>query len=263
MKSGAADGFTSTLDTFSIRIGGRWTTIRLEPELMNALRDIADAIGISVHELCTEIAVDCFDGSFTSTLRVFILEYFRGLVPERLTSRGMADTMPRGLSLFPRRDWMRRSPIAEGAKDAVPQLVGFYQWWRQNRPAANRVPAQIDPRVIRELGLGGLVHIVEVGAADPMNFRYRVWGRRVRMTGVRSLSGHLLSALPGPEYRNAAAEDYFSAATSGCPRLQLIDASVHGSRRVYQRLILPFSGSDGKPDRLLIAVGYQPASLVG
>jgi predicted DNA-binding ribbon-helix-helix protein len=263
MKSGAVEGFTSTLDTFSIRIGGRWTTIRLEPELMNALREIADAIDISIHELCTEIAVDCFDGSFTSTLRVFILEYFRGLVPDRLTGHGAAHALPRGLSLFPRRDWMRRSSIAEGAREAEPQLVSFYQWWRQSRPAGNRLPIQIDPRVVRELGLGGLVHIVEAQAADPMNFRYRLWGRRVRMTGGKSLSGHLLSALPGPEYRNAAAEDYFSVATSGCPRLQLIDASVHGSRRVYQRLILPFSGSDGKPDRLLVAVGYQPASLVG
>ncbi len=158
---------------------------------------------------------------------------------------------------------MRRSPIAVEAREASPQLAKFYAWWQDKRAGGSQLPSDIDPRVIKDLGLSGFVHVVEATAADPLNYRYRLWARRVHLMDGNSFSGRLVGDLPGPDYRDAVAADYFSAVTSGRPRFQQIDASVNGSRRVYQRLIVPISGSHGKPDRLLVAVSYQPPTLAG
>jgi predicted DNA-binding ribbon-helix-helix protein len=72
-----AEAFDSRLETFSIKVGARWTTIRLEPELMDALRAIARASGSTVNQIASAVATDRTRGSFTSALRVFILNYYR------------------------------------------------------------------------------------------------------------------------------------------------------------------------------------------
>jgi len=264
MRSAVPEMFNSRLETFSIKLGGRWTTIRLEPEMMDALHEIARSLGISVNELCTEIAVDRSDGSFTSALRVFIVSYFRSLVPSNVDLGGGRRLFAPEPQCRREHDWVRRRLIPVGAKNAASELVAFYRWWEERRTLGNRIPshADIDPRVINELGLSGFVHVVDASMADPMNFRFRLWAHRVLLSGARNFAGWRLGELPGREYRDAAAEDYFTAVTMGAPRFQKIDASVSDSRRVYQRLIVPFLGNDGKPDRLLIAVHYEPAGLV-
>jgi len=73
----AAEVFETRLETFAIKIGQRWTTIRLEPELMDALRAIARASGSTVNQIASTVAVGRTHGSLTSALRVFILDYYR------------------------------------------------------------------------------------------------------------------------------------------------------------------------------------------
>jgi predicted DNA-binding ribbon-helix-helix protein len=264
MRSAFPGMFGSRLETFSIKLGSRWTTIRLEREMMDALHEIARSHGISLNELCTEIALDRSEGSLISALRVFIVNYFRGLVlcngdlgdGRRLVVPG---PQPRGA-----RDWVRRRQIPLAAKNAASELVALYQWWENKRAVDKQIPTHddIDPRIIGGLGLGGLVHVVDASADDPMNFRFRLWARRVLLNGAQNLAGQRLAEVPGREYREAAAEDYSAARTTGTPRLQKIDASVSNSRRAYQRLIVPFRGTDGRPDRLLIAVHYEAPDLV-
>jgi predicted DNA-binding ribbon-helix-helix protein len=72
-----AEAFDTRLETFAIKVGQRWTTIRLEPELMDALRAIARASGSTVNQIATAAATSRTKGSFTSALRVFILNYYR------------------------------------------------------------------------------------------------------------------------------------------------------------------------------------------
>ena len=251
----------SRLETFSVKLGGRWTTIRLERELMGALRDIAADMGIGVHELCTEIAVDRPEGSFTSALRVFIVEHYRrftGAGPTRAPHPAMARR-----AIWARRDqyWVKRRTIAVGAHETAAELIGLYGWWKERIPAHGRVPAHenINPDLLRRLGLAGLVHTVDASLADPMNYRFRVFGRKVAQVGAHDFAGWRISELPGREYQVAAAEDYYTTVTTGVPRLQQIEASVGGARRVYQRLIVPFSRYGGKPDCLLVAVAYRSA----
>ena len=60
-----------------VRIHERRTSIRLEPEMWDALK-IADIEGCSIHDLCGAVHDLKEEGaSFTAALRVFLMEYYR------------------------------------------------------------------------------------------------------------------------------------------------------------------------------------------
>jgi predicted DNA-binding ribbon-helix-helix protein len=255
----------SRLQTYSIKVGGRWTTIRLEHEMMEALRDVARSLNVTVDQLCTEIAVDRFEGSFTSALRVFIVTHYRRRLAGETFRRVGRETAATIRGDRRPLDFMRRRFLPIGTRGVASELVSLHHWWSDLRVRSSRVPehAAIEPSVFRRLGLEGLVHVVDSSAMDPMNYQIRIFGQRVRLAGERDLSGLRVGDVPGSSYRSAVAEDYLSAVTTGTPRLHEVDASVGGHRRVYQRLVVPFSGCGGMPDSLLVAVSYQSSGLVG
>lgn len=62
----------------NVRIHDRRTSVRLEPEMWQALREVSEIEGCSIHDLCG--AVHDLKGagaSFTAALRVFLMEYYR------------------------------------------------------------------------------------------------------------------------------------------------------------------------------------------
>jgi predicted DNA-binding ribbon-helix-helix protein len=68
----------STLQSRNIRVHKRRTSIRLEPEMWDALNEIARLESCSIHDLSSAV----FDlkapaTSFTASLRVFMMEYYR------------------------------------------------------------------------------------------------------------------------------------------------------------------------------------------
>ena len=76
----------SSLVSRNVRVGARRTSVRLEPELWEALDDICIREDRSLHQLCTALGRAPGDGGFTSRLRVFILVYFRELAERLETS---------------------------------------------------------------------------------------------------------------------------------------------------------------------------------
>ncbi len=67
----------------NIVVDGRRTSIRLEAEMWNDLRDICKREGKTLHELCT--LVDNFkpaERSLTSAIRVFLITYYRSAATE-------------------------------------------------------------------------------------------------------------------------------------------------------------------------------------
>ncbi|MBI1216023.1 MAG: hypothetical protein GC185_09425 [Alphaproteobacteria bacterium] len=62
----------------NIRIHSRRTSVRLEPEMWDALSEIAGLEDCSIHDLCGAVH-DLKDPgvSFTGALRVFLMEYYR------------------------------------------------------------------------------------------------------------------------------------------------------------------------------------------
>lgn len=63
----------------NIKIAGKRTSMRLEPEVWQALAEISQREQKSVHDICTEASASSptEEASRTSAVRVFVLEYFR------------------------------------------------------------------------------------------------------------------------------------------------------------------------------------------
>ncbi len=77
-EAAAPAASSSTLLSKNIRIHKHRTSVRLEPEMWNALNEIATLEGCSIHDLCGAVH-DLKDpgASFTAALRVFMMEYYR------------------------------------------------------------------------------------------------------------------------------------------------------------------------------------------
>lgn len=62
----------------NVRIHTRRTSIRLEPAMWQALREVAELEKCSIHDLCGAVHdIKKPEVSFTAALRVFLMEYYR------------------------------------------------------------------------------------------------------------------------------------------------------------------------------------------
>ncbi len=68
----------SSLILRNVRVNGRRTSVRLEPEMWDALHEICDFERSNMDQICARAAKEDFERGFTSSLRVFIVNYFRG-----------------------------------------------------------------------------------------------------------------------------------------------------------------------------------------
>jgi predicted DNA-binding ribbon-helix-helix protein len=66
----------------NITVGGKRTSVRLEPETWEALHEIARREHVSVHDVCTIVSQRRTRSSLTAALRVFVLGYFRAAATE-------------------------------------------------------------------------------------------------------------------------------------------------------------------------------------
>ena len=70
----------------NVCVAGKRTSMRLEPAFWDALAEIAQREGLTVSKLCTRLAerLDAQDvDSFSSVVRVYVMEYFRTATPRR------------------------------------------------------------------------------------------------------------------------------------------------------------------------------------
>ena len=93
----------STLVSRNITILGRRTSVRLEPEMWNALRDIAKREGCSTHDICSLINIrKNARTSLTGAIRVFLMLYYRAAATEEghaKVGHGNFETMKRRAQL--------------------------------------------------------------------------------------------------------------------------------------------------------------------
>ena len=77
------DTAKSTLVSKNVTILGRRTSVRLEPEMWSALRDIARREGCSSHDICSLINIrKNSHTSLTAAIRVFLMLYYRAATTE-------------------------------------------------------------------------------------------------------------------------------------------------------------------------------------
>lgn len=73
----------STLVSRNITVIGRRTSVRLEPEMWNALREIARRENCKIHDICSLIQMRKNpDTSLTAAIRVFLMLYYRAAATE-------------------------------------------------------------------------------------------------------------------------------------------------------------------------------------
>ncbi len=78
----------STLVSKNITILGRRTSVRLEPEMWNALKDISRREHCSIHDICSLIHIRKNPlTSLTAAIRVFLMLYYRASSTEEGHSR--------------------------------------------------------------------------------------------------------------------------------------------------------------------------------
>lgn len=110
----------STLVSRNITVSGRRTSVRLEPEMWRALKEISARENCSIHELCSLISFRKNKRtSLTAAIRVFLMLYFRAATTEEGHGRaghGSFDSMKR------RAGWHERANTA-GPVPAQPQTT--------------------------------------------------------------------------------------------------------------------------------------------
>jgi len=75
--------YKSSLISKNITINGRRTSVRLEPEMWQALSDIAGRERCTIHQLCSLIQVKkARNSSLTAAIRVFLMLYYRAAATE-------------------------------------------------------------------------------------------------------------------------------------------------------------------------------------
>ena len=72
----------TTLISRNITLADRRTSIRLEPEMWDALNEICAREGRSLHDICSQIDRERSQSGLTAAVRVFILNYFREAATE-------------------------------------------------------------------------------------------------------------------------------------------------------------------------------------
>ncbi len=90
---------SSSLINRNVIVDGRRTSVRLEPEMWDALGEIAEREKRTVHQICSDVDRTRTESTLTGALRVFILTYFREAASATAAS---SDDVPRPKDDVPR-----------------------------------------------------------------------------------------------------------------------------------------------------------------
>ncbi|HCQ71686.1 MAG: hypothetical protein CL570_01275 [Alphaproteobacteria bacterium] len=97
MGSFLEDEIKSTLISRNVTVMGRRTSIRLEPDMWKALKEIASREQCTIHDICTLVKMRKKETtSLTAAIRVFMMLYFRAATTEeghRRASHGSFSVM--------------------------------------------------------------------------------------------------------------------------------------------------------------------------
>jgi predicted DNA-binding ribbon-helix-helix protein len=252
--------FESSLETYSVKIAGRWTTIRLEAELMAALKDVALAEGVEIAEICTRLSQQRKQGSLTSALRLYVLKHYRDRAAQRMV-RGASSELARELDAFRRsllateeRNYVLRHEVdLDRVGDGDPGIAFLFAYWKALSKGAER-PRYGDFKLetLRSIGFEANVHLVDVEAGNPDEFRLI---RMAPVTMIHRMADNVpLKTLGDTLYAREVRADYSAAKFRAAPMLQRLAVRTAEGTLKYQRVILPCSVRDGRIGRLVVGV---------
>jgi predicted DNA-binding ribbon-helix-helix protein len=260
MSDTADSRYESSLETYSVKIAGRWTTVRLEAELMAALKDVALAEGCEIHEICTRLGQERTHGSLTSALRLYILKYYRERA-SRGVPLGPSTELAQELEAFRRsllateeRNYVMRHDLdLDRVGDADPRLAFLFTYWKalcKGGRQARYDDFKLD--TLRSVGFEANVHLVDVEPANPDDFRLL---RMAPITMIHRASDNVpLKTLGETLYAREVRADYNAAKYRAEPVLQRLSVRTTEGTLKYQRVILPCAVNGGRVGRLIVGV---------
>jgi hypothetical protein len=145
---------------------------------------------------------------------------------------------------------LRRPQPLSSLPAGDPELNLVYEYWNGCRNDG-LLPRRKDIDVLQLKPVLGHTHLVDVSAQDPADYRFRLYGSKVRLDRFRNYSNTRVGDYPSIPYRTALIEDYSSVAWSGTPLYQHIVARLQSIRYSYSRLLLPLA-EDGRKVNMLV-----------
>ena len=67
----------------NVTIAGRRTSMKLEPDMWDALDELCRRERVTIHDVCTMVASRHHGNNLTAAMRVFILGYYRAAATEQ------------------------------------------------------------------------------------------------------------------------------------------------------------------------------------
>lgn len=129
----------STLVSRNITVLGKRTSIRLEPEMWKALRDISHRENCTIHDLCSLINIRKNKRtSLTAAIRVFLMLYFRASSTEEghlKAGHGNFENMKIRAGMPASWSAVKRAPALAASVKSVPAMVPGYQTQAEERAA--------------------------------------------------------------------------------------------------------------------------------
>lgn len=260
MSDTPSNRYESSLETYSVKVAGRWTTVRLEAELMAALKDVALAEGCEIGDICTQLAQHRRQGSLTSALRLYILKHYRERAGQQVALGPSSDlareieTFRRSLLATEERNYVMRHDLdLERIGEADPGLAFLFAYWKALCKGGNQ-PAFADFKLetLTSVGFDANIHLIDVEAAIPDEFTIL---RQAPVTRIyRTADNVPLRTLGETLYSRELKADYSGAKFGAKPVLQEMSVrSAEGALR-YDRIILPCAVGDSRIGRLIVGV---------
>ena len=101
-------------------------------------------------------------------------------------------------------------------------------------------------------GMLGLVHVVDVSADEPGNYRYDLWGCKTTVTAGRDLSRLTVDSIPSAALRRSVEDAYTEVKKRGRPVLTEVHTDTSDSLLAYRRLLVPMTDDGRNVSHLLV-----------
>jgi hypothetical protein len=137
-----------------------------------------------------------------------------------------------------------------------PLLQRLYLYWNTKR-GARAMPSRGDIDPVDFAYVLGNVILVDV-QHEPLRFRFRLHGSKLRQEVGYELTGRMLDELPMTEYRQLAEASLTQAVMTAAPFHAERDQFMDSRRRSYETLILPLSDDGVRINMLLVGQFYKP-----
>ncbi|HZD26471.1 MAG TPA: PAS domain-containing protein [Alphaproteobacteria bacterium] len=134
----------------------------------------------------------------------------------------------------------------------LPSLARLYRYWSGKRPPGGGLPrrADIDPLEMRAF----MGHLLLLDLAEPLeDSRYRLFGTMLAGYFGTDLTGMRLKEIPAA-HPDTILEEYRQALELGDATLTRNRAKLGSSVRLYEKLMLPLAGPDGRIAGFLAAI---------